>query len=144
MELVLDSSIFFSALIKDGKIREIISDFKGSLYFPEVIFEEVLSHKSEILEKSGMPELDLEILISKLTKYVEFVSTEAIIGFKQQAYEIIKEIDKKDAPFIATSLAYNNCPIWSDDKHFKSQGKIKVYTTEEIIRLLEFEGNFED
>ena len=57
---------------------------------------------------------------------------------------MIKEIDKKDAPFIATSLAHNNCPIWSDDKHFKLQEKIKVYTTEELINLLGFEGNFED
>ena len=84
MELVLDSSIFFSALIKDGKIREIISKFNGKLYFPEVIFEEVLNHKSEILEKSGMSKSDLEMLISKLTKYVEIVPTEAIINFKHK------------------------------------------------------------
>ena len=49
----------------------------------------------------------------------------------------IGNVDIDDVPFIATSLAFDNCPIWSDDKHFKGQDRIKIYSRDNFrfIRL---------
>jgi predicted nucleic acid-binding protein len=44
------------------------------------------------------------------------------------------KIDKKDVPFIAAALALN-CSIWSDDKHFKKQKEIKIFTTKEVMEI---------
>jgi len=45
------------------------------------------------------------------------------------------KIDPDDTPFIAAALATNS-DIWSDDKHFQKQNKIKVWKTEDLIGLV--------
>ena len=75
-------------------------------------------------------------MISKLKKYFEIVPTEDVIIYKEEAELIIGNIDKDDVLFVATSLAYGRCPIWSDDLDLKKQKEIKVYSTKEIVESL--------
>ena len=71
----------------------------------------------------------------RLLKYVRVIPSEVIAGFYDSAFDIIGHIDEKDVQFVATALAFN-CPIWSDDKHFKMQDEVKVYTTDEVVGML--------
>ena len=50
--------------------------------------------------------------------------------------ELISVIDEKDVPFIALALSIKNDGIWTNDKHFKKQKKIKIFTTQDLIKLL--------
>ena len=43
-------------------------------------------------------------------------------------------IDKKDTIFVAVALALN-CSIWSDDRHFKKQKRIEIFTTKDIFEM---------
>jgi len=61
------------------------------------------------------------------------IKTDNFIKYKNFAEKIIGDIDKDDVQFIALALAFN-CPIWSDDRHFQKQNKIKVITTKEMIQ----------
>ena len=61
------------------------------------------------------------------------VSDEEIKPFVYEALKIIGEIDEEDSLFIACALAYSDSIIWSDDKHFKQQDKVGVYTTKKLI-----------
>ena len=45
-------------------------------------------------------------------------------------------IDIEDVPFIALALSIGNDGIWSDDNHFQKQKKIKIWKTEEVIKML--------
>ena len=54
------------------------------------------------------------------------------IDFSKEAYEIMKDIDEKDTPYIALALKLN-CPIWSNDTDLKKQNKVKVYNTKELL-----------
>ena len=87
-----------------------------------------------ILDKSGMSEEEFNKLLLDFSKYVKVVTTEQTIDYRQQAKEVMDSIDSDDSIFIATALALN-CPIWSDDRHFQQQNKIKIFTTKEIIEL---------
>ena len=49
--------------------------------------------------------------------------------------DIMDRIDKNDTPFIAAALAAN-LPIWSDDKHFEKQNKIKIFKTKDLVRYV--------
>ncbi len=55
----------------------------------------------------------------------------------------MKYIDEKDTPFLALALQLN-CPVWSNDKHFKQQNIAEVYTTEKISELLKNTSLFND
>ena len=44
--------------------------------------------------------------------------------------------ETKDDPYFALALAFN-FPIWSDEGAFRKQSKVKVFTTAELLKLLE-------
>ena len=123
MEIVVDTNILIAALLKDSKIRELIVNSKNKLLVPEITFQEIEEHKQELLYKTGFSEAEFNLLISKISEYLLIIKNEEIINYQEQAESIIGLIDKNDIPIIATSLAYNECPIWSDDKHFQQQKK---------------------
>ena len=137
MNIVIDTNIFISALIKDGMTRNLIISSKDSLLIPEFEFDEIEKHKKEILEKSKLSESELNNLFSNLLKYVAVIETEKIIRYRGEAFEIIGKIDKDDVIFIATALACNGM-IWSEDSDFQKQNKIKILTTKDMIKIQEF------
>ena len=58
------------------------------------------------------------------------------ITHKNEAEQIMKDIDVKDSIFIALALSTPNDDIWSEDKHFKRQEKVRVWKTEELMERL--------
>ncbi|PIO08093.1 DNA-binding protein [Candidatus Pacearchaeota archaeon CG10_big_fil_rev_8_21_14_0_10_34_12] len=140
MNIVIDTNVFISALIKDSSSRELIVNSENNLFFPEFEYDEIEKHKEEILRKSGLSEEDFRNLLSNLLKYVKIVKTEDIIDYKKQAFGIIGKIDENDVIFIATALAHN-AAIWSEDKHFQKQNTIKILRTRDIINIYRTYGN---
>ena len=96
MNIVIDTNIFISALIKNSITRGLIVNSQHSLLFPEFEFIEIKRHKQEILEKSGMLDEEFRDLFFNLLKYVKIVKTEKTINYKEQAFNIIGNIDKDD------------------------------------------------
>lgn len=136
MNIIIDSNILFSALIKDSITRQMILEYDNLFLFPEYIFEEIKEHKQELLEKSQMNKEDFNKLLQIILKKVAIVPNEILTPYKKQALEIIKDIDRDDVIFIACALAYPNSIIWSDDKKLKKQNQIKILNTKEIIETL--------
>jgi len=46
--------------------------------------------------------------------------------------------DKDDAAYLAVCIA-KRMPLWSNDNHFAHQDKVKVFTTQELIKYLGIE-----
>lgn len=135
MNIVVDTNVFISALIKDGLTREILLKLKYNFLFPEFEFYELKEHKRELIQKANLPEREFNILLLRLLNYVKIIPTEIIINYKEQAFNIMGSIDKDDVQFIATALAFN-CPVWSDDNHFQKQNKVKILTTKDMLNKI--------
>ena len=133
--LVIDTNILIAALIKDGLIREIITELSLPLLLPEAEFLEIKNNLNEILEKSGLSHEEFRGLFSNLLKYIKIIENDKIADYNEKAEGIIGRIHFSDVPFIAAALATDSI-IWSDDKHFKKQNKIKVLTTKDITKSL--------
>jgi predicted nucleic acid-binding protein len=135
MNLVIDSNIFIAAILRDGKIRELMVKSPYILLLPEVIYEEITEHKEELIKKSGLSEEDFNALSILISEYIRIVPDIQTLAYKTEAEIIIGKIDPDDTPFFATSLAFGSCPIWSDDSHLRKQTKIKIISTKEMIEL---------
>lgn len=133
MNLVIDTNIFISALIKDSLMRNLIVNSPFNLFIPEQEIIEIRKYEELILRKSGQTRDELRDLIGILLKYVTIIKNKNLLNYKPKAEEIMKRIDKSDIPFIASALALK-CPIWSDDKHFQKQKEIKIFTTKDILK----------
>jgi predicted nucleic acid-binding protein len=135
MNLVIDTNILISALIKDGMTRDLIANSPFNLLIPEQEIIEIKRHEKLISRKSGQTLDEVRDLIRKLLKYVTILRNNLFLDYREEAGRIIGKIDEDDIPFIAAAL-YLNCPIWSDDRHFKKQKEVKIFTTKEIFKIV--------
>ena len=133
MKIILDVNVILSALIRDSTTRKIILNSKFDFYFPEPSLHKIRKYKDYILEKSGLSEEEFDKLMATLFKYIKLMSTEEIGKNWDEAKKIMEHIDPEDVVFIATALSIADSVIWSDDRHFEKQDKVKVLKTEDII-----------
>lgn len=132
MKLVVDANVFFSAFIKEGKTIEILLNPSFRFYTPIFVFDEIEEHKEEILRKTSRTNEELQDLIDNLLGFIELAPNIEIISFIEESKKISSDLD--DLAYIALALKLN-CAIWSNDKKLKEQNKVKVYSTEDLVRL---------
>ena len=135
--IVLDTNILISAIIKDSITRKILVESGLDFAYPEISLFELLKHKKYILGKSGYSEKEFENIINKLLGYICLVSLKIIELKLWEAKEVMKEIDVNDTVFLAAALALNKAQIWSDDKDFDRQNKVRIIKTNEMIKIFE-------
>lgn len=137
MNIILDTNILIAALIRDAHIRKLIILSPFPLFFPEIMLQEIREHKKIILKKNGMNEKSYEHFLNTLLNYLTLIPDEQLKKHLPEATTVMKNVDIKDAPFIAAALCYIDMVIWSDDTDFKRQHRILIYTTKEITHLFE-------
>lgn len=135
MEIVLDTNILISSLLKDGLTRKIIFLSPFEMYTLEYSKFEMEAHRVELLRKSKLDEESFNYLSKIIFSKVNLVPLEDIEAFREKAEEIMRNIDLDDTPFLALAMSLD-CPIWSNDDHFKRQSMIRAVTTRELLGLL--------
>lgn len=140
MIFVIDSNVFFSALIRDSISRKIIFELNDEFLFPEYLFEEFKNHRAEIIEKSGLSRNDFYELVRNILRRVKIVKKDILIEHSEEALAIMNDIDEDDSLIIACALAFQGSVIWTEDKHFRKQDKIRVFRTKEMINYLTNSG----
>ena len=135
MKVILDTNILISALIKDSITRKIIFESGLNFYYPEVSLNELHKHTNLILKKSNMGKEDLDLLLNRLFNYIRLIPKHRIVNCLNEANTLLRHIDSDDVVFIAAALI-SNAAIWSDDKHFQKQKRIKIFTTKDMIEEL--------
>ena len=133
MRLIANTNRIMASLMKDSISRKILQS--PHLKFLTISFgdKEILKYKKVIIEKAGITEEQFEQVTKIVLKKVEVISDEMVQDKMEEAKNIMDEIDNKDTSFIAASLAIENDGIWSDDKHFEKQDKVKIWKTKDLL-----------
>jgi predicted nucleic acid-binding protein len=135
MELIIDANVLISALVMTrGFTYDLIFREDIKLFAPEYLLEEFQEHKKEIIVKSGLSEEDLQLFLSLISARINLIEKQEFEEFIGKAKEITP--DQDDTEYFALALKLN-CPIWSNDKKLKQQNKIKVYSTDELIKIIQ-------
>ena len=137
MRLVVDTNRIVAGLIKNGGTRAILLSPIIKLLAPEKTIQEIEKHSELIMEKAGLSREKYSRAMRVITEGITIIPKENVKQHLEEAKEIIGSIDPDDVPFIATALATKNEGIWTEDKHFKNQNKIKIWTTEELLTRIE-------
>ncbi|MEK6927593.1 MAG: PIN domain-containing protein [Nanoarchaeota archaeon] len=136
MKIVIDTNVLIAGLLRDSLVRAILNFSNNLFYFSEYSVNEIIEHKSELIEKTDYSEEEFDEVLNLILSKLNFISDEEIVPFISQAEEVMKEIDIEDYPLIAVALTINADGIWTFDNHFKRQNKIKVFDTNEIFELM--------
>ena len=113
MIVIADSNIFYSALIApNGEIATILKDRNMQFIAPDFIIEEVIKAgwRKDKTEKKILAEL--KQLLEKITIIPLDEITKKNL---QDAFEIVKDVDKDDYAFVAVHLQFKH-KIWSRDE----------------------------
>ncbi len=132
MQIITDANVLMSMLIRPGKPIDILFDSRLSLYAPQLLFEELENNKEEIIRKSILTPEEFSWLYAILKHNLKIVPEKEFLRFREKADEICP--DPKDVVYFALAL-YLNCPIWSNEKKLRTQDKIQVYATHELMEM---------
>ncbi|MBI5148819.1 hypothetical protein HZA33_04010 [Candidatus Pacearchaeota archaeon] len=136
MRLIIDANILISALIKkESIIRRILSLPFIDFYLPDFALEEIEKHITYIIDKSKLKKEEIIELLSFLFNNIYIVNNKKFISFYDKAGDIVGSIDKKDIPYMALALSFLNDGIWTEDKHFEQQSKIRIWKTKKLVDL---------
>lgn len=126
--VVVDTNLIFSALIpKASKIREILFESSMTFYSPNFLITEIYIHKDKLLKSSKLTESEFYLYFNGIIERIKFVPTDYIGNdSRQKAYDLCKDIDIKDTPFIALAIDLG-IPIWTGDRKLKDGLKLKGY-----------------
>lgn len=135
MKVIVDSNIFFSALLKEqNKFRNLLLlNDKIDFFTCHFLIVELFKYKEKIIKASKMEEEAILELFYELLKRINLYN-ETLISDENyyQAYDLCKDIDKKDIPFVALTLEINGF-LWTGDKKLreglKSKNFINLYTS---------------
>ena len=133
MKLVTDTNILFTFFWKNSYTRKLFINQDLELISPEFALEEIKKYSEEIIRRAKISKKEFQDIRKELALMVEFIPLKEYSEYLKKASEI--SYDKDDVDFIALALKLKS-PIWSNDKEFKKQNKIKVYSTLEVLLLV--------
>ena len=132
MRLAVDANILFALSKPSSVANEILSKYRIALLTPDFALVELYKYKEDLVRNSGINNFD---------KIIEFLKTKVVFVVAEEYKDLINKAilllpDPKDAAYLALSLKFD-APIWSNDPHLKQQNKIEVFTTEDLLNLLD-------
>ena len=117
-----------SSLIKKGLTRSLILNKNFHFLTPSFTLTEIYKYNEYISKKAKISAREFYTALETLFRYIKIIN---LNRYKNKIQEANKLID--DVSYLALALKFN-CPIWSNDKHFKIQNRVRVYTTKELVK----------
>lgn len=134
-KIVVDANILFAALIRNSSARALIFRYPSEILTPAYLFEEVQEYWGYLCKKSGISAKELTAVFGEILQHVTVIPEEELVSYGGIASTIMRDIDPKDALYIACALAHPGSIIWSEDKALKRQNAVRVLNTAEILEL---------
>ena len=138
MDIVIDANELFSCIIAKGKrlnsrTLDIFFSDNVKLFAPMKLLKELDKNVEDIVQKSGFSVYEGTSFIDLLKIRIKFVPFEEFIEEIGDAKRLAPHI--KDAQYFALAL-HLDAIIWSQEKSFKNQKKIRIMETNELWRFL--------
>lgn len=137
-KLVVDANELFAAIITKGRdmqnwALDILFSDKVKFFAPFKLLAELEKNRELIKSKSGFSERDFDAFVEIIKMRVEFVPLEMFLDKISEAKKLSPHL--KDVEYFALALKFN-CSVWSEEKAFREQTKIKAFDSKELAEKL--------
>ena len=134
----MDANELFAGIIAKGKelqswTLDILFSDEVELFAPFRLLAELEKNRDEIRSKSGFSLSDFEAFVGVLKLRVGFIPLERFLDKVPEAKELAPHL--KDVEYFALALKLD-CPIWAQEKAFKKQQVVKVFSTSDLFSFL--------
>jgi len=140
--IVVDSNIVFSAILNtQSTIGDLLLNSPNlfNFYSCNYLKTEISKYRDKLLKASKLSEENLDITKQLIFKNIEFIDEQKIPKeFRLNAFQLVKDIDANDLPFVALNN-YLESLLWTGDKKLITGLELKNYdtlaTTEDMVLL---------
>jgi predicted nucleic acid-binding protein len=133
MKVVVDTNVLITFFWKNSFTKRFLQSSKFELISPKYALEEIAKYKRDIMQKTRSREKEFTDTLKELKETVNFISRKQYSPQLKEAEKISP--DKADADFLALCLKEKTF-LWSNDSLLKTQGKVNVLNTEEMVDLV--------
>ena len=139
-KIIVDSNIIFSAILNvNSRIGQILLTSRHSydFYAPKYVRDEILNHQQKLKKIAKLDDDQFLEVYELIVKNITILD-HSIAGKPnyKKAFELCKDVDLDDVPFVAFSL-YLKCQLWTGDKKLikglKERNFDKIVTTNELF-----------
>lgn len=126
MKVVVDTNILFSAVLtNEGSIAKQLFSDEYDFFVPHFTVIELFKYKDKMVKLSKKTEVEILEILYHLLSQVKFINEKSLsLESRQIAYDLCKNIDPKDAVFVALAIELDAL-IWTGDKKLKN-GLIRI------------------
>ena len=133
MELVVDATVLFAAIIGKGKTNDLFFEDKLRLIALPYLIDEFNKNVGTIASICGISESEVIEEFEILKRRVEiFPIYKFPDGIQSKAERLAPH--SKDVPYFALAL-HLGCAIWSREEDFKKQSEVKIYFTPVLVDM---------
>ncbi|MBE0524772.1 MAG: PIN domain-containing protein [Methanosarcinales archaeon] len=136
MRLVIDTNIIISSLISNSVRRSILLNSGYEFISPEYTYTEIINHIDLIEKKAQITSKELQYAMDILFSNIKIYPKEEYIECYPEAKKIMSDIDPDDVPFLALAMKAQVDGIWSEDKGFLKQDRVRIYTTKDLVEFI--------
>lgn len=139
-KLIVDSNIIFSAILNvNSRIGQILLTYDNvyNFYAPKYVRDEIWTHQQKLKKIAKLDDDEFLEVYELIVKNITILD-HSIAGKSNyiKAFELCKDIDLDDIPFVAFSL-YLKCKLWTGDKKLikglKKRNFNKIVTTSDLF-----------
>jgi predicted nucleic acid-binding protein len=137
VQLVVDANILLAAFLKEALTRELLLDSRLDLAAPEHLLSETFRHlrtSASIRKRIGLSSKEIETLFLLLTQRIQVFPETSYQSVMTKALTLAPH--RQDAPYLALALILK-AAVWSNDKGMKKQPIVTVYSTSELLAMLQ-------
>ena len=137
MLVVVDANTVFSVLLSKGRTFDVFlanNLFKRFEFIaPEFLFFELGKHFDEIVNRSKLSQEELAGVLKFIKGEIDFIPFEEFNRYAEEAEKVAPHA--KDVQYFALALSFN-AAIWSNEKAFKKQPRVKVFSTSDLFSVM--------
>ena len=127
--LVVDTNVFFSLLLRRNTAlrRRFLTETNCTFHCPRFFLVELFKYKERIAQTTELSEAELLECLYELLARVHFIEEGSIpIGTWMEARRLCRDVDPKDAPFVALTIHLDG-RLWTGDDELKTGLKAKGF-----------------
>ena len=130
--VVVDASVLFACLAKDGRTRDVFMTTTASLVAPPFLLEEAKSLLPKAAHRAGIHEDILRGVFDHLVSFICVMTPDSYLHKRAEGQRLCRDADAwGDDEYVALALALD-APIWTFDHDFGRIPGIRIATTQEL------------
>lgn len=130
--IVVDASVLFACLAKDGRARDVLMTTRANLVAPPALLEEATALLPKAAERAGVTADVMAGVLAHLQQRIQVLSGEAYRSKRGEAQRACRQADAwGDDEYVALALALD-AAIWTYDQDFHRIPGLRIAGTTEV------------